>query len=54
MQSKRIQQAPGWWPGLVQAACDDCGWKGPVRDLGQGAQMEVLARLDRDEHECGK
>jgi hypothetical protein len=48
----RIGQAPGWWPSLVQALCDSCGWRGPVRDLTKG-NGQVLAQLDRDEHTCG-
>ena len=51
MSQTSIEQTPGWWPNLVQAACEDCGWHGPTRDLNKPNQ-EVLAKLDRDEHKC--
>ena len=51
MSDCHIQEAPGWWSNLVQAACDDCGWRGPVRDLNK-PNGEALAKCDRNEHEC--
>lgn len=51
--SRPIRQAPGWWANLVQAVCDECGWRGPVRDTYK-TTGSVLAHLDGDEHaeEC--
>lgn len=50
--SAAIRQAPGWWPSLVQAVCDRCGWLGPVRSLSEPCGA-VLARLDARDHDCG-
>jgi hypothetical protein len=48
--SVRIRQAPGWWPSLVQAVCDTCTWRGPVRNLNV-ERDRVLVKFDGD-HEC--
>ena len=52
--SARVRQAPGWWPGLVQAFCDDCQWRGPVRNLDGPGVPEVLVKLDARDHRCGE
>jgi hypothetical protein len=52
VSANAIRQAPGWWPNLVQAVCDACGWRGPVRNVNAATEA-VLAEMDRDWHECG-
>lgn len=56
MSATAIRQAPGWWPSLVRAECDDCGWRGPIRDLSIDpyGRASRHARWDRDEHKCGE
>lgn len=48
----RVRPAPGgWWPNLVEAACNACGWRGYVRDVNDVVER-LLVRLDADEHTC--
>ena len=49
-----VAQAPGWWPSLVQVACSDCGYRGPVVDLNERPAALVSVRLDADAHHCGE
>lgn len=51
MPATAIRQCPGWWPNLVQAECDDCGWVGPTRDVHQTTDA-FLVRLEKADHEC--
>lgn len=48
-----VRQAPGWWPALVRAECDACGWVGPTRDTNTHTGR-VLAKLDASDHTCGE
>jgi hypothetical protein len=47
-----VRQCPGWWPALVHAICEDCGWIGPTRDQNEH-RGRLLIRCDRNEHRCG-
>lgn len=47
-----IRQAPGWWPSLCQAECDECGWHGPVRNCNDDSERRKLGQ-DKAEHHCG-
>lgn len=46
-----VKQCPGWWPALVHAVCEDCGWTGPTRDQNQ-SNGRMLIRCDQTEHRC--
>ena len=46
-----VKQCPGWWPALVHAVCEDCGWTGPTRDQNE-ARGRALIRCDQAEHRC--
>lgn len=54
----RVKQAPGWWPSLVQAVCDDCGWQGQVVNLASEenswGRLERQVRAEADGHVCGE
>lgn len=51
MSNCEIRVAPDFRSSLVQAACSDCGWRGPVRDLNKPDEA-TTAKRDRSEHEC--
>lgn len=53
MSAAEIRQAPGWWPSLVQVVHEDCGYRGPVRDLNANRMADVRVRIERDSHVCG-
>ncbi len=53
MSAIAIRQAPGWWASLCRAECDDCGWRGPVRDSNSDLE-NVLLKVDKGQHECGE
>ena len=46
-----VRQCPGWWPALVHAICEDCGWIGPTRDQNE-QRGRLLIRCDQNEHRC--
>ena len=46
-----VRQCPGWWPALVHAICEDCGWIGPTRDQNK-QRGRLLIRCDQNEHRC--
>jgi hypothetical protein len=51
MSDAEIRQAPGWFPALVQVVHDECGYKGPVRDIYKDTTRTLL-KMERAEHEC--
>lgn len=53
MSATAIRQAPGWWASLCRAECDDCGWRGPVRDTSTTAG-DIAVRGDKQAHRCGR
>lgn len=48
-----VRQHPGWWPALVEAVCQTCGWVGPTRDQNE-QRGRLLIRCDQREHRCGR
>jgi len=51
MADVEVKQTAGWWPALVEARCNDCGWYGPVRDTNTTAGR-IAAKMDAAHHNC--
>jgi hypothetical protein len=52
MSTAEIQQAPGWWPSLVQVVCG-CGYRGRIVDINDDRTRRQV-RWERDDHVCGR
>lgn len=52
MNGAEIRQAPGWWPSLVHVVHEECGYRGPVRDLNESRLATTRVRIERDSHRC--
>lgn len=49
--SAALRQAPGWWPTVIRAECDRCGWHGDPLDLNDPIQ-DTEVHLQAIEHTC--